>query len=323
MKASNRGYLSKTLMVGLLSVSLSGVSALSTTMLVNSNPMAIHADLSNGIGTTKTELKQLINKSKLILSHTEHLDISYITPITKYQKAAQKVYDDKSATKAQIYTAWHNLQLPTSRFNDDGTMGDYEENNNSVDIGGEGATQDSKDGGDNTVNTGDNATDNSHVDPIKDADTSNVPNKVNNNKDKGNSASTGSSSTNYGNQQTNTTVTKVKHPKRSNQDTGMVSKTSASRGTDNESKQLDRHTNTGIAHSSKVDGNRDTTNNPGTTTNSSSNVAKGSRKGNLPTTGEQWRQTMVASILGVLVAFGLGGTGLAMWLRKHSKVDKG
>jgi len=300
---------------------------------------------ATSVSSAKKELAGYLAKGKLILANKKVTGIERES-VQGYQNLGQEAYDSgnlkniNSLTKQlkeyySVYDVKGNL-IPSSSTNTDDSV----DNTGSL---GSSSQEGTNDNGNDNYSTNEVEGDNKS-DAIKDTQGADEVTKEvdqeNAEKNKDNSSNIGhggtsdtnsldSSSSKDKDTNTGTPVTDSNaYPTEKNQHTTLVkgSHRAGSKNNPYDSNGKTHHNNSSsvVNHrSNRVNGNRITPNHRGMVTNSSSNVARGLRKGNLPTTGEQRRQTMVASILGILVAFGLGGTGLTMWLRKHSKVDKG
>lgn len=240
---------------------------------------------TNVTSSSKTELKNVIDKAELIITVNQKSNPSMVKELASSRTAALKVYNDSKATKTQISDVFDDLASYTNLFDkngkqavnmsDDSSLPTGSDVNNGLNVGY---------GGYGSAKAESEAENSSSGEPSKDND----------------KAGTSSENTNSGN----------KNSSSSTQSKENSHKDASSQQPTNETS----HSNVG---NTVVNG--PTSSSHAVTTNSSSKKTKE----NLPGTGEDNQQTVVLSILGMLMTLGLGGTGLAMWLSKRSKVNKG
>jgi hypothetical protein len=240
---------------------------------------------TNATSSSKTELKNVIDKAKLIITVNQKSNPSMVKELASSRTAALKVYNDSKATKTQISDVFDDLASYTNLFDkngkqttsmsDDDSLPTGSNMNNGVNVGY---------GGYGSAKAESEAEESSTVDPDKDND----------------KAGTSGEDTSSGYEESSSTAQSKEN---------SHGDASPQRPTNETS-----HSNVG---NTVVNG--PTSSSHAVTTNSSSKKTKE----NLPGTGEDNQQTVGLSILGVLMALGLGGTGIALWLSKRSKVNKG
>ena len=252
---------------------------------------------TNPTSSSKTDLKNVIDKAELIITVNQKSNPSMVKELIGYHTAALKVYNDTKATKTQVSDVFDDLASYTNMFDkdgkqstdmsDDGSLPTGSDMNNGVNVGY---------GGYGSAEAESEAEESSAVDPVKDNDEAGTASEVLNSGNEDSNSDSEYNADSNDSQLSSAPVRESSHSKVGN--TVVDGPTSSSHP----------------VISSSSDSSKGY--------NSSGNANK-KAKGNLPGTDEDSQQTVILSVLGVLIALGFGGTGLALWFSKRSKVDKG